>query len=80
MNPLSLFGCSELTAMLVCYALERRSRWSSLVFAVSWCALGLAYGFLQGALAIRIGRDDLVHCSDATMVGCCGAISLNDYR
>ena len=33
--------------MLVCYALERRSHWFVLLFAVS-CALGSAYGFLQG--------------------------------
>lgn len=34
--------------MLVSYALEERSRWFILAFAVS-CALGSAYGFLQGA-------------------------------
>jgi len=35
-------------AMLVCYALEHRSHWFILAFAVA-CALGSIYGFLQGA-------------------------------
>jgi len=34
--------------MVVCYALEGRSHWFILGFAVS-CALGSVYGFLQGA-------------------------------
>jgi len=34
--------------MLVMYALEKRSHWYILGFAVS-CVLGSAYGFLQGA-------------------------------
>src|SRR5437870_9942750 len=48
MNPLSLFGLFAVAAMLLCYALEDRSRWFVLGFAVS-CMLGSAYGFLQGA-------------------------------
>ena len=48
MNSLTLFGLFAVTAMLVCYALENRSRWFILGFAVA-CALGSAYGFLQGA-------------------------------
>ncbi|HXJ94401.1 MAG TPA: hypothetical protein VMT20_16265 [Terriglobia bacterium] len=48
MNRLSLFGLFAVTAMVVCYALEGRSRWFILAFALS-CALGSAYGFLQGA-------------------------------
>lgn len=48
MNPLSLFGLFAVTAMLVFYALEKRSRWFILAFAGS-CILGSAYGFLQGA-------------------------------
>ena len=48
MNPLTLFGLLAVTAMLVCYALENRSRWFILPFAAA-CALGSAYGFLQGA-------------------------------
>lgn len=34
--------------MLICYALEHRSNWYVLAFAVS-CLLASAYGFLQGA-------------------------------
>lgn len=48
MSKLSLFGLFAVTAMLVCYALEDRSPWYILAFAVA-CALGSAYGFLQGA-------------------------------
>ena len=48
MTPLSAFGLFAVTAMLVCYALEARSPWFVLAFAVS-CALGSSYGFLQGA-------------------------------
>jgi hypothetical protein len=48
MDALSLFGLFAVSAMLVCYALESRSHWFVLLFAVS-CALGSAYGFLQGA-------------------------------
>ena len=47
-NPLTLFGLFAVSAMLVCYALEARSRWWTLAFAAS-CLLGSAYGFLQGA-------------------------------
>jgi len=46
--PLTLFGLFAVTAMLVCYALEARSPWFILAFAVA-CWLGSAYGFLQGA-------------------------------
>lgn len=48
MSALDLFGLFAVTAMLVCYALEQRSRIYILGFAVA-CALGSAYGFLQGA-------------------------------
>jgi hypothetical protein len=48
MDRLTLFGLFAVTAMLVCYALENRSPWFIFAFAVS-CALGSAYGFLQGA-------------------------------
>lgn len=48
MDPLTLFGLAAVTAMLVCYALERRSPWFTLAFAGA-CAAGSAYGFLQGA-------------------------------
>jgi len=48
MDRLTLFGLFAVTAMLVSYALEKRSPWFILAFAGS-CALGSAYGFLQGA-------------------------------
>jgi len=48
MDGLTLFGLFAVTAMLVCYALEERSPWFILAFAVA-CALGSIYGFLQGA-------------------------------
>jgi hypothetical protein len=48
MSALSLFGLLAVTAMLVTYAFEERSRWFTLAFAGA-CALGSAYGFLQGA-------------------------------
>ena len=48
MDKLTLFGLFAVTAMLVCYALEARSRWFILAFALA-CVLGSVYGFLQGA-------------------------------
>ena len=48
MTPLTLFGLVAVTAMLVCYAYEQRSPWFILAFAAA-CAMGSAYGFLQGA-------------------------------
>ena len=48
MDRLSIFGLVAVTAMLVCYALERRSRWYVLGFAGA-CVLASIYGFAQGA-------------------------------
>jgi hypothetical protein len=48
MDRLTLFGLFAVTAMLLCYALEDRSSWYVLGFALA-CALGSIYGFLQGA-------------------------------
>jgi len=48
MDALTIFGLCAVTLMLVCYALEARSPWFVLGFAVA-CALGSTYGFLQGA-------------------------------
>jgi hypothetical protein len=48
MSPLTIFGLFAVTAMLVSYALEKRSPWFILAFAGA-CALGSVYGFLQGA-------------------------------
>lgn len=47
-SRLTLFGLFAVTAMLVCYAFEDRSRWFILAFSVA-CLLGSIYGFLQGA-------------------------------
>jgi 4-amino-4-deoxy-L-arabinose transferase-like glycosyltransferase len=47
-SPLTAFGLLAVTAMLICYGLEKRSHWFILAFAVS-CGLGSVYGFLQGA-------------------------------
>jgi hypothetical protein len=48
MDRLTAFGLFAVTAMLVTYALEDRSRWYVLAFAGA-CGLGSVYGFLQGA-------------------------------
>jgi len=48
MDRLTIFGLVAVTAMLVLYALEKRSHWFVLAFAGS-CLLASAYGFLQGA-------------------------------
>ena len=48
MTLLSAFGLFAVSLMLVTYALESRSNWYILAFAVA-CALGSVYGFLQGA-------------------------------
>jgi hypothetical protein len=48
LNPLTLFGLFAVSAMLVCYSFESRSRWFVLGFAFA-CILGSIYGFLQGA-------------------------------
>ena len=48
MDALTAFGLFAVTAMMVSYALESRSRWYILGFAAA-CVLGSIYGFLQGA-------------------------------
>jgi hypothetical protein len=47
-DPLTAFGLFAVTAMLVCYALERKGRRYILGFSIA-CVLGSIYGFLQGA-------------------------------
>jgi hypothetical protein len=47
-SPLSLFGLFAVMAMLVFYALERRSPWFIFAFAIA-CGLASVYGLLQGA-------------------------------
>lgn len=48
LSALTAFGVVAVTALVVCYALEKRSSWYILGFAVA-CVLGSIYGFLQGA-------------------------------
>ena len=48
MDALTIFGLFSVIAMLVFYALEHRSYWFILAFALA-CVLGSIYGFLQGA-------------------------------
>ena len=45
---LSLFGFLAVSLMLFTYAMEDRSSWYVLGFAIS-CVMGSIYGFLQGA-------------------------------
>ena len=53
MSGLTAFGLFAVTAMLVTYALEKRSHWYILAFAAS-CVLGSIYGFLQGAIPFGV--------------------------
>ena len=48
MSILTVFGLIAVMLMLIFYALEARSRWYTLAFALA-CVLGSVYGFLQGA-------------------------------
>ncbi len=48
MDALTLFGLFAVSGMLLTYALEPHSAWFILAFSF-FCALGSAYGFLQGA-------------------------------
>lgn len=47
-DPLTTFGLIAASTMLLTYAFEERSHWFVLAFAGA-CAMGSAYGFLQGA-------------------------------
>jgi len=48
MTALNAFGLFAVTAMLVFYALEKRSPWFIFAFALA-CVLASVYGFVQGA-------------------------------
>ena len=48
MTLLSAFGLFAVAAMLIFYALEKRSAWFVFAFALA-CVLASVYGFLQGA-------------------------------
>jgi hypothetical protein len=47
-NGLTAFGACSVTVMMVAYALEQRSAWWVLVFAIA-CAASSLYGWLAGA-------------------------------
>jgi hypothetical protein len=48
LNALTAFGLFAVSAMLIFYALEKRSPWFIFAFALA-CMLASVYGFLQGA-------------------------------
>lgn len=48
MDGLTIYGLIAVSLMLLFYALEARSAWFVLAFAVS-CVMASVYGFLQGA-------------------------------
>jgi hypothetical protein len=48
MDTLTIYGLVSVSWMLLFYALEARSAWFVLAFAVS-CVMASAYGFMQGA-------------------------------
>ena len=47
MSILTVFGASAVTIMLLSYALEKRSAWWVLIFALA-CAASSLYGWLAG--------------------------------
>lgn len=55
MDRLTLFGLGAVILMLVTYALEGKSRWFVLAFAVS-CLVGAVYCFLQGAWPLGVAE------------------------
>jgi hypothetical protein len=58
LDQLTLFGLAAVTAMLIFYTLEDRSRWFIMAFAGA-CALASVYGFLQGAWTFGIVESHL---------------------
>lgn len=65
MDKLTAFGLLAVTAMLICYAFEKKNTWFIFGFAVA-CLLGSVYGFLRG-VAIWSYRSDMVCRGLATM-------------
>ena len=53
MTALTWFGVFSVSAMVVCYAYERRSHLYILGFAFA-CALASVYGFLKGAWEVGV--------------------------
>lgn len=48
MDPLTIYGLISVSLMLLFYAVEAKSHWCVLAFAIS-CIMASVYGFLQGA-------------------------------
>jgi phosphatidylglycerophosphate synthase len=67
-DSLTIFGFFAVTAMLILYALEKRSHWFILAFALA-CVLASIYGFLQG-VAIRSRGSRMVAGSVPPLVAC----------
>ena len=76
MNRLTLFGLLAVTAMLVTYALENRSRWFILAFSVA-CVMGSSLRLPARSLALRNHRGYLVAGGSAALVADDASI-LND--
>jgi len=51
---LTAFGALAVTVMMLCYALEARSSWFILAFAMA-CAASSAYGWLAGTWPFGLG-------------------------
>ena len=69
MNSLTLFGACAVAIMLLSYALEQRSPWLVLIFALAYAASSL-YGWLAGSWpfgGVGVGSPpSLVGAPDAT--------------
>jgi hypothetical protein len=59
MSNLSIFGLVAVIISLICYALEVKSHWWVLGFAIS-CIFCAIYGFMQGAWPIGVA--EIVWC------------------
>ena len=53
MDGLTLFGVAAVTVMMLSYALEQRSAWWVLTFAVAYAAAS-AYGWLAGTQSFGV--------------------------
>jgi hypothetical protein len=67
MTALNAFGLFAVAAMLVFYALEKRSPWFIFAFAVA-CALGSVYGFFARRVAVWRGGSCVVSGGAAPLV------------
>jgi hypothetical protein len=65
--------------MLVAYALEDRSHWFVLMFAMA-CVLGSAYGFLQGAWPFGVVEAIRGRCGVAALASQAAMTSSSCFR